>query len=54
MQTKDVIQQATTEYQAEVKRQLIEKYKSKLRERRALTFWQRIFPWKIIITRIKP
>lgn len=51
MELKEVIKQAEREHSAEVARILIEQYKQKLRARANRTFWKRIFPWKITITR---
>lgn len=44
-----IIEQATREYEEELFRGAIEKYKQKLREKRSI--WDKIFPWKIIIVK---
>jgi len=49
-----IIKQAEIEFQDEIRQQLIEEHKRKLRKRAGRTFWQRIFPWKITITRREP
>lgn len=41
--------QAERELKEELFREAVEKYKTKLREKRS--FWDRIFPWKIIVIR---
>lgn len=45
----DVIKQAKLEYEQEKFREAVEKYKVKLRTKRS--FWDRVFPYKIIILR---
>lgn len=49
MDIEDVKRQAHLEYEQELFREAVEKYKQKLRERRS--WWDRIFPWRIIIVR---
>lgn len=45
-----VKQQAEHEYQHELFREAVEKYKDKLRQ---ISLWDRLFPWRIIIVRKK-
>lgn len=52
MDTQDIQQQATDEFIAELRREAIEKYKDKLRAQRNRSWIQRLFPWRIIITRV--
>lgn len=49
LEYKAIMAQAIIEYKAEVYRQAVEKYKEKLRTKRS--FWDRVFPWKIVIIR---
>lgn len=49
MNIEDVKRQAQIEFEYELFREAVEKYKEKLRQRRSL--WDRIFPWRIIILR---
>lgn len=51
MKTDQIIRRAEWEYQAELERQLIDEEKRRLRAKGNRTFWERIFPWKITITR---
>lgn len=44
-----VREQAEKEYQEELFRAAVERYKQRLRERKSL--WDKIFPWKILIVR---
>jgi len=47
----EVIRRAKEEIEGEETRKAIDKAKETLRAHVPLTFWQRIFPWKIIIKR---
>jgi hypothetical protein len=51
MDANEVIAQAKREYQQEVFRERVEAEKARLRQHRS--WWQRLFPYRIIIVRIK-
>lgn len=49
MESKEVIAAAKAEFEQELFREAVEKYKQKLREKKSI--WDLIFPFKIIIVR---
>lgn len=49
MDAQRVIEQAENEFNEELFREAVERYKKKLKERKSI--WDKIFPWKIIIIR---
>lgn len=46
-----IIEQAKIEIEQEDKREQINKIKDKIRSQKKLSFWRRLFPWKIKITK---
>jgi len=46
-----IIEQAQIEIEQENKREQINKIKEKIRSQKKLSFWRRLLPWKITITK---